>query len=56
MSPEFASELAKVRLLQTARLLEWMLKNHDTDAESLGRALGAVLEAHTIVGGLARQP
>ena len=52
MSPEFAVSLADVRLLQTARLLEWMLENVEADAEALATALGAVLEAHSTVRGL----
>lgn len=46
MSLEFARSLADVRLLQTARLLEWMLDNDAADVDVLGSALGAVREAH----------
>ncbi len=46
MTIEFAVELVDARLLQTARLLEWMLKNVVVDeAEAVSVALGAVMDA-----------
>lgn len=52
MSVEFAAELVHARLLQTARLLEWMRDNAGADAEAVSCALGAVLDAHTTVQSL----
>ena len=51
MSPKFAASLADMRLLQTARLLEWMLDNVEADTEAVATALGAVLDAHSTVRG-----
>ncbi len=56
MSPEFATALADMRLLQTARLLEWLQDNVEADAEAVRRALAAVLDAHGTVRGLRLQP
>lgn len=55
MSPEFAASLADVRLLQTARLLEWMLRNVETDVEAVSCALGAVLDARGAIKSLGFQ-
>jgi hypothetical protein len=55
MSPEFATALADMRLLQTARLLEWLQDNVEADAEAVRRALAAVLDAHGTIRGLRRQ-
>lgn len=52
MSPEFAASLADLRLLQTARLLEWLLREADADAEAVSCALGAVLDARGTIQGL----
>ncbi len=52
MSEEFAANLVDVRLLQTARLLEWMLENTAADAEAVSCALGAVLDARSTIGGI----
>ncbi len=49
MSMEFASTLADVRLLQTIRLLEWMLEHAEADAEVVSCALGAALDAHSSI-------
>lgn len=54
MSPEFAASLADMRLLQTTRLLEWMLDNVDVDVEAVSAALGAVRHAHSTVRGIPR--
>lgn len=53
MTPEFAATLADLSLLQTARLLEWMLDNVETDSEAVRFALGAVLDAQGSLSGLA---
>ena len=55
MSPEFAATLADVRLLQTARLLEWMLHNVEADVKTVSCALGAVLDARSAVKELGLQ-
>lgn len=52
MSMEFASTLADVRLLQTIRLLEWMLEHAESDAEAVSCALGAALDAHSSIRSL----
>ena len=54
MSPEFAASLLQIRLLQVARLLEWMRDNVDVDvdAETLSTALGHVEDARRAVRGL----
>ena len=52
MSPEFAAEIADVRLRQTARLLEWLLDNAEADLDAVRHALGAVVDAHAAVRGL----
>jgi hypothetical protein len=49
MSPEFAQSLVEIRLRQVSGLLEWMLHNVDTDAESVAAALAAVTDAHRTV-------
>jgi len=49
VSPEFATSLVEMRLCQTARLLEWMLENVDTDVEAVATALGAVRDAHSTI-------
>ena len=56
MSPEFATSLADMRLCQTARLLEWMLENADTDVEAVATALGAVKDAHSTIRSLTLVP
>lgn len=53
VSPEFAVSLADMRLLQTTRLLEWMLENVEVDIEAVSTALGAVRDAHHTVQSLA---
>lgn len=45
MTTEFAQSLADIRLLQTARLLEWMIANNPLNLEALSVALGAVSDA-----------
>lgn len=52
MSMEFASTLADVRLLQTIRLLEWMLEHAEGDVEAVSCALGATLDAHSSIRSL----
>lgn len=52
MSEEFAAKLVDVRLLQTARLLEWMLENTGADPEAVSCALGAVLDARSSIEGI----
>jgi hypothetical protein len=49
VTDEFAYSLTDLRLLQTARLLEWMISNCPPDVESLHRALGAVNDARTMI-------
>ena len=49
MTDEFAFSLTDLRLLQTARLLEWMIGNCPPDAEALHRALGAVNDARATI-------
>lgn len=56
MSVEFARSLVDVRLLQTARLLEWIRDNSETDLDAVGRALDAVMEAHGSIRGLCAEP
>jgi hypothetical protein len=46
---EFAYSLTDLRLLQTARLLEWMISNCPPDAEALHCALGAVHDARNAI-------
>lgn len=50
MSPEFAIELAGMRLGQTLRVLEWLVENEAVDG--LSHAVHAVSEAHARVNGL----
>lgn len=52
MSPEFAVSLAEIRLLQVARLLEWMRDNVEVDVETLSSALGDVEAARRAIRGL----
>lgn len=53
MDDEFARALVNVRLLQTERLLTWMLGNLDVGAsEAVSCALGAVIDARSIISGL----
>ena len=52
VSSEFATSLAEMRLWQTARLLEWMLENAETDLEAISTALGAVRDAHSTIKSL----
>ena len=52
MPEEFAAELVDVRLLQTAKLLEWMLQNTAADAEAVGCALDAVQDARSSMAGI----
>lgn len=49
MTDEFAYSLTDLRLLQTARLLEWMIGNRPPDAEALHCALGAVTDARSTI-------
>ena len=49
MTDEFARSLTDLRLLQTARLLEWMIGNCPPDVEALNRALGAVNDALNVI-------
>lgn len=49
MSLDFAAALTDVRLMQTVRLLEWMLENGDADAEAVTTALNSVIEAHASI-------
>ncbi|MCH9721048.1 MAG: hypothetical protein O3B27_05785 [Actinomycetota bacterium] len=49
MTDEFAYSLTDLRLLQTARLLEWMIGNCPPDVEALNRALGAVNDARNAI-------
>ena len=49
MTEEFAYSLTDLRLLQTSRLLEWMISNCPPDAEALHCALGAVNDARTTI-------
>ena len=49
MSPEFARSLVEMRLCQTARLLEWMLEQADTDLEAIATTLGAVRDAQSTI-------
>ncbi len=50
---KFASELADVRLLQTERLLGWMLENVGVEvAEAVSVALGAVVDARSTLAGI----
>lgn len=49
MTNEFAYSLTEVRLLQTARLLEWMVSNCPPDVEALTCALGAVNDARNTI-------
>ena len=46
---EFAYSLTDLRLLQTARLLEWMISNCPPDVEALHCALGAVNDARNTI-------
>ena len=53
MNLEFASELADVRLLQTERLLGWMIENVGVEvAEAVAVALGAVVDARSTLAGI----
>ena len=53
MDDEFGKALVNVRLLQTERLLTWMLGNLDAGAtEAVSCALGAVIDARSIIIGL----
>lgn len=45
-----------MRLLQTARLLEWIRDNGEADGEAVGRALDAVVAAHGSIRGLRSEP
>jgi hypothetical protein len=50
---EFASELADVRLLQTERLLGWMIENVGVEvSEAVTVALGAVVDARSALAGI----
>ena len=49
MTDEFAYSLTDLRLLRTARLLEWMIGNCPPDVEALNRALGAVNDARNAI-------
>lgn len=51
MSPQFAAELADMRLLQTRHLLELLLEDAD-DESAIVRALAGVEDAHAAVRGL----
>lgn len=51
MSPQFATDLADLRLLQTAHLLESLLEDTD-DREAISSALAAVKNAHGTIRGL----
>ena len=53
MNMKFASELADVRLLQTERLLGWMIENVGVEvAEAVTVALGAVVDARSTLSGI----
>lgn len=55
VTPEFAGELADMRLLQTERLLEWLLENVGVaGAEAISCALGAVVDARIALTGFDR--
>jgi hypothetical protein len=41
--------LVDLRLLQTMKLLEWMVANASVDVEGLATALGAVKDAHATI-------
>lgn len=51
-SVEFAKSLVDVRLLQTAKLLEWMLEQGDADVDAVKRALGSVMNARDSIDGV----
>lgn len=55
-SVKFATTLVDMRLLQTARLLEWIRDNGEADGEAVGRALDAVVAAHGSIRGLRSEP
>ncbi len=52
MSLEFAKSLIDMRLLQTARLLEWMRDNVEADVDSVATPLAAVVDAHRTIKGM----
>lgn len=49
MDDAFAYTLTDLRLLQTARLLEWMIGKCPPDVEALHCALGAVNDARNTI-------
>lgn len=51
MTTDLAISVTNMRLLQTAKLLEWLIEN-ESSGDSLRKALASVLEAHAIVDGL----
>ena len=55
MTPEIAVAITDMRLVQTAKLLDWLLENHD-ESESLRRAHDSVLDARRLMSTIAVEP